>query len=103
MKPIVPWLPLLFGVLLATGSLYLARRSGLSRFHYIALLCVLTGVGASILVMTSAITGSIGVFIGFCIEGLVVIVSGGITLSIFLRNHPRLGEEELNKTGLPDY
>lgn len=94
--PIVPWLPLLFSVILTAGSLYLARRSELSRFYYIALLYILIGAGASFLVMTSALTGSMGIFIEFFAKGMVVIVSGGITLSIFLRNHPLLEEDELN-------
>lgn len=96
MTPIVPWLPLVFGVMLAVGSLYLARRSGLPRFYFIALLCVLIGVGASFLVMSSALSGGMGIFMGFLATGLVVIVSGGIILSIFIRNHPLLDEEELN-------
>jgi hypothetical protein len=91
-----PWMPLLFGVILTAGSLYLARRSGLPRFYFIALLYVLIGVGASFLVMSSTLNGGMGIFIGFLASGLVVIVSGGITLSIFIRNHPLLGEEELN-------
>jgi hypothetical protein len=96
MTPIVPWLPLVFGVILATGSLYLARRSGLPRLYFIALLCVLIGIGASFLVLSSTLSGGMGIFMGFLATGLVVIVSGSITLSIFIRNHPLLEEEELN-------
>lgn len=96
MNPVVPWLPLLLGVIMAAGSVYIARRSELTRFYIISLLFILVGAAASTVVLLSMLAGSEGIILGFIAKGVIVIVSGGITLSIFLRNYPLLEEDELN-------
>ena len=79
------WSPALAGVLFAGGLLYAGRRSGLLRYHLLALVSVAGGI----LIALRLESGTyLGVRIYLLGMGIIVLLNGLLLFSRFTRNHP---------------
>lgn len=83
------WLPAIDGVLVGGCLLYLGYTMGLGRFYLLAAVSAAVGVGLSM-----AGTGDIlGTGLYFVAMGVVVLISGGLTLAGYLRGARSEDEE----------
>jgi len=80
------WIPALTGLVVGIIWLISAFRVGLLRFYLQSILSLLLGVGLSLARMETY--QSLAVF--YTVMGLVLIISGGLTLVNYLRQNPLL-------------
>lgn len=80
----------LLSAMVAFPAVVLARRTGLRRFYGLAGGILLVG---GILTATHTF-GKVGVVLLYGLTGVLVSLSGGLTLAVYLRQHPVHAEEE---------
>ncbi len=80
------WLPAISGLIVGILWLISAIRIGLLRFYLQSILAMLLGVGLSLLRLETYQ----GLAIFYAILGLVLLLSGGVTLAKYLRHYPSL-------------
>ena len=76
------WLPAINGLLIGGAWLFVAHKIGLPRFYVMALLSALLGIGISII----GLGDMIGLAVYYLTTGLIMCISGGLTLYIYLRD-----------------
>lgn len=81
---------LMEGALLGAIFIYLGHRINLNRFYWLGGMAILIGV-AAVLLFSNDISGSAFTFGG---TGLILLVSGLIVLSRYLRRHPQAEVED---------
>lgn len=82
-------MPLVVSVVMAGSLVYLGYRFGLLRFYGIAALVILLGYGVSLSSLSDTLSTAY-YFGGF---GLLMMLSGGITLLIYLRRTPLANDD----------
>ena len=83
------WLPALDGVLAGAFLLYLASSVGLARFNILAVLSAVMGVAMSV----AGLGDTLGTGLYFAVMGVVLMLSGVITLIAYLRRTEPAGGE----------
>jgi len=78
------------GGLLALILVYMGYRVGLVRLYVLATIVALAGIGAA----QAGLDDLLGSVVTFGIAGLVLMVSGGLTLAAYLRKNPPSDEQE---------
>lgn len=79
------WTPALAGLLFGAGLFHAARRSGLLRYHLLALVSL---VGGALLAVSVTAPSYIGLRLYLLAMGVLVFVNGLILFARFTRRHP---------------
>ena len=91
------WMPAVSGILLGIVWLIIAYRTALVRFYLQAVIIVLAGVGLSL----AGVGNFMGMAIFYGLMSLALLVSGGVTLWIYLRQTQHI--EEIQEEGRGGY
>lgn len=86
------WSPALAGVLFSGGLVYAGRRSGLLRYHLLALVSIAGGILLALLVQSGSY---LGLRVYLLAMGVLVFGNGLFLFRRFVRTHP-IPEEETN-------
>ena len=78
------WIPAITGLIVGIVWLILAVRVGLIRFYLQSILSLLLGVGLSLARLETY--QSLAIY--YAVMGIVLLISGGVTLAKYLRQHP---------------
>lgn len=77
------WIPGVSGLIIGAAWLYFASRQGLLRFSLLAAFSALSGVGISL----SGLSENPGLALFYALQGLALLISGGLTLRRYLKNY----------------
>jgi len=87
----VAWIPAISGLIVGSLWLVSAIRVGLLRFYLQSILAYMLGVILSLL----SFEIYLGLALFYGILGCVLVLSGGWTLAVYLRQHPALDQNQL--------